>query len=122
MPEDGKFLSGLHLVLIGLASAAKADGNTAFKIDFKRVQRGKPINTYDRALIGHKAAAIVEAAIREGIKQEAAIAQATEETGLSRAEIFSWLKHRRNWADPEWRDRFIQSLLPRDRQSGQIDE
>ena len=29
------------------------------------------------------------------MKQEAAIATATEKTGLSRAEIYTWLKHRR---------------------------
>jgi hypothetical protein len=33
--------------------------------------------------------------VKDGMKQEAAIAAAKAETGLSRAEIFSWLKHRR---------------------------
>jgi hypothetical protein len=121
-PKDKEFLSALHLVLIGLASAAKADGNTALKIDLKRVRRGKPIDTFERARIGHKAARIVEAAVSGGIKKEAAIAQATAETGLSRAEIFSWLRHRRHLADPEWRERLIQSAPSLEEQSGQFDE
>jgi hypothetical protein len=107
--EDAAFLSGLRLVLIGLASAAKADGNTKFKLDFKRVKRGKPINTHDRALTGHRASALVEAYLKNGIKQEAAIAAAIEATDLSRAEIFSWLKHRRNWQDADWREQFLKT-------------
>ena len=38
---------------------------------------------------------MVERLVQDGMKQEAAIAATTAETGLSRAEIFSCLKHRR---------------------------
>ncbi|MBS7670977.1 hypothetical protein [Croceicoccus gelatinilyticus] len=111
--EDEAFLSGLHLVLIGLAGAVNGDGSVPYKLT--RAKRGKPINKHDRALNGHRAAAIVESLVALNIKQEAAVAQATEETGMSRAEIFTWLKHRRDWSDPEWRANFVQTLLEKHR-------
>lgn len=97
-PDERKFLAGLHLMLIGLSSAATGDGGTEYRLTFKR-KRGKPINRHDRALLGHKVAGWVEREVRAGKQQEQAVLEAVENFGLSRAEIFAWLKHRRIPAD-----------------------
>lgn len=94
-PDDHHFFAGLRLALIGLAGAARGDGSTEYKLDFKRARRGKPINKMDRALQGNGAASWVEREIEHGKQQEQAVLEAVEQFGLSRAEIFSWLKHQR---------------------------
>ncbi|WP_126172861.1 hypothetical protein [Altericroceibacterium xinjiangense] len=94
---DDNFLSGLHLVLIGLAGAIRGEGETVYKLEFKRARRGKPINTHERALHGRKVAGWVESEISAGKQQEQAVLEAVELFDLSRAEIFSWLASRRRW-------------------------
>lgn len=121
-PEDEEFLTGLHLVLLGLAAAADDEGKAPFKIVFKNRNKGKPINTFDRARIGNRAASIVEEGVREGCKQESAIAYAMQETGLSRSEIFSWLRHRRNWSNQDFREKLRKDHLKRSEESGLFDE
>jgi len=74
-----------------LAEALDPNGNSDFQLKLVGRKPGKPINRHDRALRGHRAAAIVEKLVQEGVKQEAGIAAATEQTGLSRAEIFTGL-------------------------------
>ena len=94
--ETKEEVSGLFLFLIALDQAMAIDGQSEFKVEIKRRKAGKPINRLDRANAGHKAARMVEAAVQVGTPTEAAIADAVTGTGLSRSEIFSWLKHRRN--------------------------
>jgi uncharacterized protein (DUF58 family) len=94
-------LTGLLLFLIELELALAEEGSSEFKVQIKRRKPGKPINKLDRANAGHKAAAMVEKAAEAGMKTEAAIADAGDRTGLSRSEIFTWLRKRR-----EDRERF----------------
>lgn len=94
-PGMAEEITGLFLFLINLEQAMAEDGDSSFKIEIKRRKAGKPINKLARAREGHKAAGMVERAVREGVKQEAAIAEAVEKTGLSRSEIFTWLRKRR---------------------------
>lgn len=85
-----------------LASCLSADGATAYRLVLQRRKRGNPHDdSYERANRGHRAAGIVERLVKEGMKQEAALAQAREETGLSRFEIMSWKRYRRAWAEYE---------------------
>lgn len=93
--ENEKLLSGILLFLIGLEEAADAGGTSDFKMSFVRRKAGKPVNKFERARRGHKAARRVTQLCDEGWKQEAAISQVGDETGLSRSEIFAWLRHRR---------------------------
>lgn len=67
-----------------------------FLAKLERKSAGRPVNRLDRARKGHGAAAIVERLSGEGWKIEAAIAQATSETGLSKTEINKWRAHRRS--------------------------
>lgn len=92
-------LVGLHLFLIGLEQGLAEEGTSEFKVTIGRRKPGKPINRTDRANAGHKAAAMVEKAVEAGTKQEAAIADAVQRTGLSRSEIFKWLANRRRTRD-----------------------
>lgn len=97
-PEDEQFLAGLRLTLIGLEGAAKADGSTEYKFAWTRVRRGPPINRHQRAVHGHEVAGWVEREVAAGKQQEQAVLEAVEKFSLSRAEVFSWLAHRRRWA------------------------
>lgn len=90
-----KAVSSTHLFMIALSEMLDPNGTSEYKIEIKHRWKGKPINRRDRALRGHRAAGMVERLVQDGMKKEAAIAFAKDETGLSRAEIFSWLKQRR---------------------------
>lgn len=94
--EQSEELVGLQLFLLGLDAAMAPRGSSELKIELRRRRAGKPINRFERARKGHQAAAIVERAVAAGAKQEAALADATAATGLSRSEIFTWLKARRS--------------------------
>ncbi len=95
-PAEGRKVAGsAHLFMIAIAELLNENGSSQFKAEIKRRRKGKPINQHDRALVGNRAANIVERLVSEEWKQEAAIEQATSETGLSRAEIMTWLAKRR---------------------------
>jgi hypothetical protein len=85
------FDADLMLVLIGLAAALDPNGQSKIKLTVGRRTRGKPINEFERARRGHKAASAVEKIVATGVKQEAAVAELSAEFRLSRSEIFSWL-------------------------------
>lgn len=91
--ESAKTVSDAHLLVIAFAEMLNSDGTSEYKIEFKRRKKGKPINRHQRAQRGHRAAGIVRRLETEGWKTEAAVEQATTDTGLSRAEIFSWISH-----------------------------
>lgn len=93
LDKDGEeIIANVRLFLIALAEAADPSGKSEFVIEFKRRKAGKPINAHQRAVVGRGAAARVDRLVGEGWKQEAAIAQVRDDTKLSRAEIFKWLK------------------------------
>jgi len=94
--DDRQVVSSAHLFIIAIAELLDPDGRSEFKAVISRRKKGKPIDKSARARTGHKAAAIVERLTKqEGWKQEAALAEATAQTGLSRAEIMTWLRHAR---------------------------
>jgi hypothetical protein len=93
-PVDEETLSGLSLVLYALSLAFKAE-EVAYKLQFKRRTRGKPINKLDRAHLEHRAALLVERLVDQGVKQEAALEQAKQETGVSRSEVLARMKGRK---------------------------
>lgn len=88
-------VAAAHLFMIALAELLDEKGTSEFKAKIERRKRGKPINRHERALRGRKAAGIVMELLSEGWKQEAALQQATQQTGLSRAEIMTWLRSSR---------------------------
>ena len=90
-PEEGaKVASSAHLFMIAVAELLDPEGTSQFKADISRRRKGKPINRQERALRGHRAARIVRTLEADGWKTEAAVQQAIEETGMSRAEVFAW--------------------------------
>ncbi len=91
--EDGKVLADIHLVLVGLELSLA--GKMPVRTLFEHARSGAPVNRHAIARKGHAAARLVERLKRLGWKQEAAIRQATETTGLGRSEIFVWLKKRK---------------------------
>lgn len=93
--EGAKTVAAANLFLIAVAELLDNEGTSVFKAAIGKRKRGKPINKHQRALIGHKAAAIVDKLVEQGWKQEAALMEATEKTGLSRAEIMIWLSNDR---------------------------
>lgn len=93
--ESANLIGAAHLFMIALAELLDENGTSEFKATISRRKRGKPINRHERALVGHRAASIVHRLVGEGWKQEAALQQATEEMGLSRAEIMTWLRAER---------------------------
>ena len=81
-----------------LENQAKAKGEAFrpmldYRAKLERRKAGKPVNRRARARVGLKACRIVAKRVEEGMKVEAAIAEATEATGLSRAEINQWRAH-----------------------------
>lgn len=93
--DAAKIISAAHLFMIALAELLDENGTSEFKATISRRRRGKPINKHERALVGHRAAGIVRRLVSEGWKQEAALQQATDQTGLSRAETMTWLRAER---------------------------
>lgn len=111
-----------------LAEALDPKGTSDFQLKLVRRKAGKPINRHERAIRGRRAAGMVERLTRDGMKQEAAIAEVKAQTGLSRAEIFAWMKNRRrsldHAADLKAVPRVVDYLIDRFKreQSSQIDE
>lgn len=93
--EAASIAAAANLFMIALAELLDENGESEFKARIERRKRGKPINKHARALIGHKAAAIVQNLVADGWKQEAAIEQARADTKLSRAEIMTWVRYQR---------------------------
>ena len=93
--ESANIVAAAHLFMISLAELLDENGSSEFKATISRRKRGKPINKHERAMVGHRAAGIVRRLVEEGWKQEAALQQATEKTGLSRAETMTWLRAER---------------------------
>lgn len=89
--EGSKTAAAAQLFMIAMAEMLNPDGSSMFKVTIAKRGPGKPIKKHQRAIIGHRAAAIVEKYVKQGWKQEAAVEQAKAETGLSRAEILAWL-------------------------------
>jgi hypothetical protein len=94
--DDDKRLSDLMMMLDAVAAALDPVGDSEFKIEIKRRRAGKPVNLVDRSNAGFRAAGIVERLVATGTKQEAAIAAASSETGLSRSVLFEYLGRRRH--------------------------
>lgn len=91
---DETFLSGLHLVLLGLISAASDDGQVDFKMQF--VPRpGRPGGGWERVLQEHAAARVAEKLRAEGWKMSSAVTEAVKETGVPRSAIYDRLAKRR---------------------------
>jgi hypothetical protein len=90
-------LANLNLVL--LAMSASLRGEAPMKLVLQRAKAGKPIDETARARTGHAAARLVEVRKSEGVKTEAAVTEAGAEFGISRAEVFRWMKHRRDFRD-----------------------
>jgi hypothetical protein len=93
--DGANIIAAAHLFMVALTELLDEKGTSEFKATISRRKRGKPINRHERALVGHRAAGIVRRLVNEGWKQEAALHQATEETGLSRAETMTWLRAER---------------------------
>lgn len=91
------FDSEMRLVLLGLAEAMDPLGTSKMRLKLSHRNKGKPINAHRRALLGRGAASDVEKLVSLGVKQEAAIAEVSAETQLSRAELFKWLGSNRRW-------------------------
>lgn len=90
--DGDEIVAAAHLFMIALTELLDENGTSEFKATISRRKRGKPINKHERALVGHRAAGIVRRLVSEGWKQEAALQQAKQETGLSRAETMVWLR------------------------------
>ena len=93
--EAVNIVAAAHLFMISLAELLDENGSSEFKATISRRKRGKPINKHERAMVGHRAAGIVRRLVEEGLKQEAALEEAKEKTGLSRAETMTWLRAER---------------------------
>lgn len=94
--DAAKVIAAAHLFMVAFAELLDENGTSTFKATITRRKRGKPINKHERALVGHRAAGIVRRLVEEEQwKQEAALQQATDDTGLSRAEIMTWLRAER---------------------------
>jgi hypothetical protein len=83
------------LFMVALAEMLDPNGTSLFKAEIGKRGKGRPHNRLAIARRGHHAAAIVDKLVAEGVKQEAAVQQSSDETGLSRAEIMAWLSHDR---------------------------
>lgn len=99
--EAEEIVAAANLFLIAIAEILDPNGTSEFKAEIKRRKSGKPINKHERALRGRSAASAVQRLVDGGWKQEAAIHQVVGDTGLSRAEIMTWLASRRRWLKPE---------------------
>lgn len=90
-------LTGLRIVLLAILEAMQPDGDTYLQVKFSH-RKGR-VNKLERAKLGRKAAVLALRREREdGDPTEAAVAFATEQTGLSRSEVYKW---RRTWLDEE---------------------
>lgn len=94
--EADQVLASTSLFLIAIGEILDPNGTSAFKAEIKHRKRGKPINKHERALRGRDAASSVQILVDAGWKQEAAVMQVVTDTGLSRAEILSWLASNRS--------------------------
>jgi hypothetical protein len=100
LAQSGRIVGGSDDVALEmLARALRGDKALAMKLSVGRAKAGKPVAKEVRAKVGHRAANMVERLLAEGWKQEAALAEAERETRLSRSEIMTWLKNRRDWRD-----------------------
>lgn len=90
------FEADLQLVLIAMTDALKPDGTSDMKLTISRRAAGNPPDKLGASRRGHAAARIVEERVASGEKKEAAVQFAKEQTGLSRTEIWKWLRHRKN--------------------------
>ena len=93
--EGSKVVAAANLFLIAMSELLDSKGTSLFEASITYRKRGKPINKRKRANNGHKAAGIVDRLVGQGWKQEAALMKATDDTGLSRAEIMIWLSNDR---------------------------
>ncbi len=94
--KDGsKVAHAASLFMLAMAEMLDRDGTSLFKAEISKRGKGRPHNRTSIANRGHKAAAIVDKLVGEGVKQEAAVQQCADETGLSRAEIMAWLSRDR---------------------------
>ena len=119
--DGANIIAAAHLFIIALAELLDENGTSEFKATLTRRKRGKPINRHERALVGHRAAGIVRRLTDEGWKQEAALQHATSETGLSRAEIMTWLRAERAFlagARPQQIPPAVEKLLAPYKRSG----
>ncbi len=80
--------------LLWLSQLLRPEGLGDYRLVLQRTRKGRPKRKSDAANLGHKAAHMVEKMVGEGVKQEAALAAAGTETGLSRAEIMKWMGQR----------------------------
>lgn len=94
--EGSKIVAAAALFNSAIGELLDEAGVSEFQI--KKIERrraGKPLSKHERALRGRQAGEIARKLIDEGLKAESAVQRATDETGLSRAEVFAWLKSNR---------------------------
>lgn len=95
--DTNKILAEIHLFLIGLEQCLDPSGETDFKLELLQRKRGpRPKNKNIRARHGRSAAHEVEKLVQAKIKTESAIAEVSAKTGISRAELFEWLRSNRS--------------------------
>ena len=94
--EASDLLAEISIFMGSLVELLDEGGKSEIKANIVRRKAGKPVNKHARARTGRRAGLIAEKKVSEGWKTEAAIEYAMAETGLSRAEVFSWLRSNRN--------------------------
>ena len=96
--EDEKTLAELRVFLEALDRALSGEGPVRIELVGRQ---GNPTSETER----HAAVAIVQKAMRQSPKKEAAIQHAMQVTGRSRSTINEWLKkHKSDWRLPDLDD------------------
>ena len=98
--DEARQLGELRMFLSRLEKALATDGDTRRTLKLQK-RRGRERQSLAHYLRGSRAAAAVERLVAEGWKQEAAIESVRKQEGLSRTEMFKWLKRRRD-DDQAW--------------------
>lgn len=103
--EASKIISNTHFFLIAIEELFNPRGISIFRAEITKRKRGPIPSRHSIAKRHHKAVSLVRKLQREGWESvEAAVQQASDETGVSRAEIFAWMKGRKFWEEnsPEY--------------------
>lgn len=117
--EGSNIVAAARLYNSAISELLDEDGTSEFKVIIQRRKAGKPMNKFARARKGRRAGEIARKLIAEGVKTESAVQSAVDKTGLSRAEVFAWLKSnraavdmgdraRKEMADPKRKPKFVE--------------
>jgi len=95
LPSPSKVkLDELRMFLMRLEQALTDGGTTRLMLSLRK-RPGRPRQSVAAYRAGMRAVEAVERLVADGCKQEAAVAEVGAHLGLSRTEIFRWLKNRR---------------------------